>query len=309
MPKINPILDNLIIENEVISIENHLIYNFLNESESAKFYNELFSEEHQKVDSLLLLDEHKKKWKSQQNAYLIMDEVVSFLEKNLHSDSVVIELGGGIYQSRSGNAYRRFDNYYPLDISISSITRYCNTYGKIGFVGDACSLPFKYNSIDCIFTHTFLEHPLEPGKVCSEIARVMKVGGIVVHNDAWFCRWWQRYGIIGLKKFEDMNSKEKIILCIVKITEIKILRIPPIVFRRILSLMKSKYSVSSLRFKRLRPNYQLHLGCDEDAASSIDPVDVIAFYESHGFVLENKISLLSRIFFPSKYVVLRKVKS
>lgn len=104
---------------------------------------------------------------------------------------------GGVHQRRSADAYKKFKNYFPLDISTSSIERYSMRHNKTGIVAGATELPFKDVSIDCVFTNTFLEHPLEPEKVTIEIVRVLKKGGIVVHNDAWFCRWWQRYGVVG----------------------------------------------------------------------------------------------------------------
>jgi hypothetical protein len=38
-----------------------------------------------------------------------------------------------------------------------------------------------------------------------------------------------------------------------------------------------------MKYGKLNPNYTLHLYADEDAASSIDPVDVILYYKSRGF--------------------------
>ncbi|MCL4418365.1 MAG: class I SAM-dependent methyltransferase, partial [Actinobacteria bacterium] len=49
-------------------------------------------------------------------------------------------------------------------------------------VADAHYLPFKNNSIDCIFSNAVLEHVKKPWIVASEIERVLKVGGYVVIN-------------------------------------------------------------------------------------------------------------------------------
>jgi hypothetical protein len=143
--------------------------------------------------------------------------------------------------------------------------------------------------------------------VLREIVRVLKPGGIVVHNDAWFCRWWQRYGVVNLKKFGSLNAREKAIVIASKITELPFLRIPPILIRRLTRhFFTGKVQRGQLPYKKLRPNYSLHLGCDEDAASSLDPVDVILFYEASGFSLVHDLSFSQRIFHPNRYILLRK---
>lgn len=300
-------IQDIIITDKLKRVENDKIYISSEESIPGKFYNEMFSETFQRELKPELYDQTKRLWIEKQNAYGVMDNIVLFMEHTLHKDSVVLEIGGGIYQQRSANAYSRFNNYFPLDISYSSIKRYSEKFNKIGFVADAKKLPFKDNSIDCIFTHTFLEHPLEPEKVLNEISRVLKTDGIVIHNDAWFCRWWHRYGLIGLKEFKNMTTKEKMIQITANISEMRIIRIPPIILKRVFKeIFQSKRKYIKLSYKKLNPNYQLHLGCDEDAANSIDPMDVVRFYESRNFTLVNRLSFLQRLFYPNKYIVLKK---
>jgi ubiquinone/menaquinone biosynthesis C-methylase UbiE len=295
------------LKDTVKKTENDLVLSFLNESDSSRFYNELFSTSFAKKQKPALFDSVKETQREKGEAYRTMEAIVSFLEKELKKDAVIIELGGGVHQKRSADAYRRFNHYFPLDISYSNIKSYTQTFGKEGFVADATQLPFKDNSIDCIFTHTFLEHPIEPEKVVSEIVRVLKPGGIIIHNDAWFCRWWHRFGIVGLEKFDQLNFTEKCIYLAAKITEFPLFRIPPIILRRFLTqVFNPKAKNIALRYKKLKPNYNLHLGCDEDAASRLDPIDVIRFYESRQFALLKPLSFKERLFHPNKYIALRK---
>jgi len=301
------IIDQIILDKVNFKIENDKIYNFLEKSTSSEFYNELFSQKDKHNEKPDLYKELKKKSGTKWPAYKIMDEIMLMLEKILPDNAVVIEIGGGVFQHRSSNAYKRFENYFPLDISYSSIKAYSENFDRIGFVGNAQKLPFQNKSIDCIFTHTFLEHPIEPELVLREIERVLKPGGIVVHNDAWFCRWWHKYGIVGLKSFANMTNKEKLIWLAAKISEIKLFRIPPIILRRVyVQLFNFSRKNIGLKYKKIKPNYELFLGCDEDAASSIDPIDVIRFYESRNFYLLQKLSGKERMFFPNKYIALRK---
>lgn len=299
------ILENIIDKGKPFTIENNKIYNFLNASPSSKFYEELFLENLKRNQQPELYDQVKA-FAQNGMPYTIMEEITTYLQKELNESDIVIEIGGGVDQERAGDAYKKFKHYFPLDISHSSIRRYTETFNKIGFVCDATQLPFKDNSIDCIFTHTFLEHPLDPNAVLKEISRVLKPNGIVVHNDAWFCRWWHRYGFIGLKKFNHMSSKEKLIYILAQITEVKIIRYPPIMIKRLWNnFFKNKKNID-LSYQKLKPNYNLHLGCDEDAASSIDPIDVIRFYESRDFVCVLDLSFRQKLLFPNKFIILKK---
>ncbi|MEL6634770.1 MAG: hypothetical protein AAFQ83_25120, partial [Bacteroidota bacterium] len=107
--------------------------------------------------------------------------------------------------------------------------------------------------------------------------------------------------------FSSMTAGEKLVTIGSKITELKPLRIPPILIRRIIQEMLPKpQGPIKLRYRKLKPNYTLHLGCDEDAASRIDPLDVIRFYESRNFSLVKKLSFKERILHPNKHIMLRK---
>jgi ubiquinone/menaquinone biosynthesis C-methylase UbiE len=298
---------NSLLQEVKISSYNNLVLDYLESSESADFYKNLFDSKNE-VEKPELYHELKQTAPELQGSKAITEKIISVLEGKLDKNAVVIEIGGGVYQSRSANAYKRFINYFPLDISATSIERYASTYNRPGIVADATKLPFIDNSIDCIFTQTFLEHPLEPEKVLSEICRVLKPGGIIIHNDAWFCRWWQRYGIINLKRFKNMAAKEKLIFLSAKITEFPLVRIPPIIAGRIFrKFFVSETRPLNLPYKKLKPNYTLYLGCDEDAASSIDPINVVRFYESRGFKLSVKLSLKQRLFYPNKWIMLEKL--
>lgn len=285
---------------------NKMVYNFLESSVSSDFYAKLF-EAKSKAPLPDLYEANKSEWRDKFSSDNVMGKIIDELQDRLPEDAVVIEIGGGVYQNRSADAYKKFKNYIPLDISYSSITRYSETYNRPAILADATVLPFKDNSIDCILTHTFLEHPIHPEKVVSEIARVLKPGGIVVHNDAWFCRWWQRYGIVNLKKFSTMTFKEKLIDITARITEFPLLRIPPIVVKRLFrALFETLQNPIPLHYKKLKPNYSLYLACDEDAASSIDPVDAIRYYESRGFDSLIPLSFLQRLFHKNSYIMLKK---
>ncbi len=299
-------LSAILIPEKVKAVENGLVYNCLDNSEPAEFYSKKYSLKFQ-YEKPELYREIKEDEQRKDGVFKEMDRILDDMEKHIDLEARVIEIAGGIYQNRSANAYKRFKFYFPLDISTSNMRRYAAKYEKESIIADASDLPFQDNSVDCIFTHTFLEHPLQPQKVLEEIIRVLKPRGVVVHNDAWFCRWWLRYGIVGLKKFENMSSREKMIALAAKVTEFPLFRFPPIIARRAFrELFLSTKKPLPLAYGKLNPNYDLYLGCDEDAVSSLDPLDIIRFYESRGFTSLRPMNLRDRIFHPSSHIMLQK---
>ncbi|MCC7302999.1 MAG: class I SAM-dependent methyltransferase [Bacteroidia bacterium] len=248
--------------------------------------------------------ELKQKHSAIGEGYQRMEKITNLILEKLGNDILIIELGGGVFQQRSGWANEKFPNYIPLDISEGNMNRYSDKYTRCSIAANAEKLPFRDKSVDCILTHTFLEHPTHPEKVVREIARVIKPGGWVVHNDAWFCRWWQRYGVVGLKSFSSMNLTEKLIAISATFTEFPLIRIPPVIFQRLFRLLPFSGGGRDLRYTKLKPNYEMQLGCDEDAASSIDPVDVILYYEQSGFGSLYPLGFTRRLFYRNEPVFL-----
>jgi SAM-dependent methyltransferase len=280
---------------------NRKTYSYSVQSKSFDFYtNQFKGNNHYDIGSSIQKEDIKK-------APTEMIDAITFLQANVPNDAVVIELGGGKYQRRSGFPYAIFDNYIPIDISLSSIIEYSEMYDRIGIACDAQKLPLKDGVVDVIYTHTFLEHPLNPDMVVKEIHRVLKNGGIVIHSDAWHCRWWKQFGIYGVKEWSELTIKEKCLWLIIYFTEIKIIRFPIVLTKRIFKeLFISKKSPIDLFYKKLTPNYDLKIYSDEDAAASIDPIDLIRFYESRGYELVYKKSFLQRIFFKDTNLYLTK---
>jgi ubiquinone/menaquinone biosynthesis C-methylase UbiE len=295
------------ILNKPIECNRDGIYDYSYQSETQQYFLKFASGVASEVRETEGYQELKEKTKVPK-ATKIMTGIVDFLKDKLPEDAVVVEIGGGSEgQTRSGKGYQAFRNYYPLDISYAHIKAYTTKYSRQGFVCNAETLPFKNNSIDCVYTNAFLEHPMNPDKVVAEIARVVKPGGIVVHNDAWFCRWWQRHGVYKVLKWHEMTGCQKIIDIAARISELRVLRIPPIVIRRVFKHLFINRE-ERMSYKKLIPNYTLYIGCDEDAAASIDPIDAIRFYESNGFHLLAPLSFIQRMLYPNKNITLVKNK-
>lgn len=286
--------------------KENLTLDYTIETHSSIFYNRQFSGNEISINEP---DSHVKLT----DAPTEMQNIIHFLQKNLHSEAIVMEIGGSKFQRRSGFPYYFFENYFPLDISQSSMKEYSSKYKKPSIACNAEKLPFFDNCIDAIFTHTFLEHPHNPDAVIKEIDRVLKPGGFIIHCDAWNCRWWNRYGIYKVKngrKFNELLIKEKLLYFVIAFSEIKLIRMPLLVFKRIIKLVlgitKSK---ENLHFGKLKPNYDLHLYTDEDAAASIDPIDLITFYEHRDYRLIPQKNIIQRVFFRDRSIYFQKKQS
>ena len=93
-----------------------------------------------------------------------------------------------------------------------------------------------------------------------------------------------------------MTISEKIVSIAANISEFPLVRFPPILLRRAWrEATVGTTGKSLLRYRKLNPNFELNIGCDEHATASIDPLDVVHVYEQHGFRTSEPLSTLRRI--------------
>ena len=99
------------------------------------------------------------------------------------------------------------------------------------------------------------------------------------------------------KELNDISFKYKLLYILISFYEIKLFRYFNIVLKRFFKeILITTKNPNKFIFKRLKPNYELNLFCDEDAASSIDPVDLIRFYKSRGYMLVPHLTFLNCYF-------------
>jgi SAM-dependent methyltransferase len=284
-------------------LEGGLVASALPHGKNAEFYDQFFDEALSPEASRRTLWNRVKV----SGPYIEHDdpfrEVLDLIQSRVGSNALVVEIGGGVYQSRSAFAYKRFPNYVPLDLSGSGICRYARTFKRFGIIADATQIPMQSESVDAVFTRTFLEHIPDPNAAVREIFRIVRPGGIIIHEDAWFCRWWQRHAIVGLIPWHDMTMRERALFVASRVTEWKPIRAFQIIRKRVMREVVGRRD-PTLRFVKLQPNYELRLGCDEDAAASIDPAEVARVYRALGCSVGELGSVLARVTFRGRRLVI-----
>ena len=268
------------------------VLNLVELTEASEFYNRQFNPRKEKTvqSSLSAYDEQQVQC-SEAGTPRYMKEMLQVIEAFADENCIVVELGGGQHQARSGCAFKRFHKYVPLDISAENMLAYSQKYKLPSIACDATKLPFKDSSIDIIFTHTFLEHPTRPDRVVEEIIRVLRPGGWVFHADAWNCRWWQRYGFHA----QDFRLERNEILLHLRYLMYRFYETTPLyqlhlLMRRAWFLfLQETLRPKHLLFTPLTPNYGLSLYSDEDAAASLDPIVVGNFYRKRGFTASHSV--------------------
>lgn len=209
--------------------------------------------------------------------------------ENWIDKGLIVELGCG-----AGGNSQLADSYVGIDLSETALMM-----AKEGMriCADISAIPLSDSIADAILSIATLEHVPNPQKVLEECIRVLKPGGVVVHDDAWFCRPWTSTGIT-VKPWKDCSLGEKLLKLSIFLRDARIIRASHVLPLRIAreQRMGSKRAEFRMDFRRLEPNLENPLTSDSDAFVSIDPHAVALFYKSRGFeLIRPEDSILSRL--------------
>jgi SAM-dependent methyltransferase len=102
---------------------------------------------------------------------------------------LLLDVGGG--PGYFADAFRDAGaTYYWLDADAAELTaRSGSSAGSV--LGDARALPFRTGSVDVCFSSNLLEHVPAPWRMCDELVRVTRPGGLVVIG---FTNWLSPWG-------------------------------------------------------------------------------------------------------------------
>ena len=205
-------------------------------------------------------------------AFDIAGQVRAFVKEHKLSDKAVLEVGSG-----RGNLQDIVDNYTGLDIS-PSVARF---YKKKFVLGSATALPFHDNSFDAMWSIFVLEHVQNPEQAFSEARRVVKNGGLMFWLPAWNCPSWLADGY-NERPYSDFAVYGKIVKATIPLRWSMGYRVATTMPIRMVRAQTAKHGPTTLRYRRLEPNYKEYWGPDSDAVNSIDSHEAILWFLSRG---------------------------
>jgi len=222
----------------------------------------------------------------------IAGQVRAFVEEHKLSDKAVLEVGSG-----RGNLQDMVDNYTGLDIS-SNVERF---YKKKFVLGSATALPFHDSSFDALWSIFVLEHVQNPEQAFSEARRVVKNGGLMFWLPAWNCYPWLADGY-NERPYSDFGLYGKIVKATIPLRSSMGYRVATTMPIRMVRARVAKHGPTTLRYRRLNPNYKEYWGPDSDALNSIDGYEAVMWFISRG---DECLSCAgSPIFFPLSHAPL-----
>jgi SAM-dependent methyltransferase len=213
----------------------------------------------------------------------------------------VLEIGVG-----SGKLENISDDYIGLDISFESLKR----IKKRPYIcASAEQIPLRSESLSFIFSIATLEHIPFPERTFSEIDRCLSNRGILYLAPAWHCRFWASEGI-NVRPYSDLNIKQKAIKFLIPVLNSIIWRglltIPWRLARRVSAVLKG--GPTFLKYKRLKPNYEIFWCSDSDATCSLDRHEAILYFKSRSYEIISHSSLRHQIFARGEPVIVKKLK-
>lgn len=207
----------------------------------------------------------------------------NWLEQSVAPDGPVLEIGSG-----RGALQGIGSDYVALDYAFTALRR--NIDPKHTRVcGTAEHLPFADGSIAFLFTIDALEHVPRADLSFAEIERVLMPGGIAYLLPAWHC---VQYVCDGVRKrpYRDLNLPQKLAKLMLPIRTKPVVKamgaLPARVARR-MTWTLSGARPTTMRYRRLRAEYEQFWESDCDACTRIDSHEGVLFFKSRGYELLN----------------------
>jgi SAM-dependent methyltransferase len=230
----------------------------------------------------------------------IPEMVQSFVNRFDLRQRPVLEIGSG-----RGYLQDVAVNYTGLDIS-PTVSRF---YHKKFVLGSATALPFANDSFDGAWSIWVLEHVPNPEQSLRELRRVMRDKGTVLLCPAWNCKSWAANGY-AVRPYSDFNYTGKLIKASIPVRDSLLYRSAVYIPGRVIRNAASRVAgPSTLRYRRLVPNYKEYWQGDSDAVNSIDRYDVMLWFRSRGDKCLNCDGMAGSVFMKSDPLIIQIHKS
>jgi len=207
-----------------------------------------------------------------------------------------VELGCG-----AGALANLGERYIALDLAFAPLR---NIQGR-AVKADMEVLPFRSNSIGCIFSWAAMEHVPHPERVLKEIARVLKPSGIAILAPAWHCRPWAAEGL-EFRAYSELRPTQRVRKALIPFRNARWWRAVFEVPRRVTRELRGRARPIDFEYDRLSPNLDEYVGTDSDAFTSMDPQAMAIWFHSRGWEVLSHRSLKSRMLARHEPVVVRR---
>ena len=202
----------------------------------------------------------------------IEEQVVAFIKRFNLRDRPVLEIGSG-----RGYLQDVAQNYTGLDIS-PTVARF---YHKKFILGSATAMSFPDESFDGVWSIWVFEHVPNPEQAFREARRVTRDNGLLFLFPAWNCKPWAAEGY-EVRPYSDLDLVGKIIKASIPLRSSALFAVMTIIPNRIVRNLVARFGPTKLRYRRLKPNYDIYWVPDSDAVNSIDSYGAMLWFRSRG---------------------------
>ena len=201
-------------------------------------------------------------------------ELSKFIKDYKLEERKCLEIGS------SGGAFQDMvSDYHGTDIAHSLSEHYHKPY----VVAEGDEYPFKDGEFDAIWTFAVYEHIPHLQAALLEIVRLLKPGGVVLFEPAWQCRPWAAGGY-AVRPYSDFGTSGRFIKASIPLRNSILWRslfvFPKRALRHTMFLLGWRPAL--IQYRKLAANYDAFWTSDADACNSIDPHDVILWFEGRG---------------------------
>jgi SAM-dependent methyltransferase len=202
----------------------------------------------------------------------IEEQVSDFVKRFNLSDRPVLEIGSG-----RGYLQDIAQNYIGLDIS-PNVARF---YHKKFILGSATAMPFPNDSFDGVWSIWVFEHVPNPEQAFHEARRVTRDNGVLFLLPTWNCTSWAAEGY-RVRPYSDFGLGGKLIKASIPLRSSRPFLIMSLLPNRIIRNFVAWFGPTTLRYRRLTPNYEQYWEADSDAVNSIDSHEALLWFRSRG---------------------------
>ena len=204
--------------------------------------------------------------------FKIVERVSEFVARFNLAKKAVLEIGSG-----RGYLQDVAEDYIGLDIS-PNVRRF---YHKKFVLGSATALPFADDAFDGVWSIWVFEHVPNPEQAFREMRRVNRDNGMIYLLPSWNVDPWAAQGY-AVRPYADFGLPGKVIKASLVFRSSNEFRTAATLLVRGSRSLAAFFGPTTLRFRKLQPNYEQYWVNDSDAVNSIDSYEGALWFLSRG---------------------------